>query len=1219
MKRTIRTMFGLGLMLLLAGAVPQALAVSATGGTITNYTDAGGTNWTANIFTNVGTTNLTVTSGGNVKVLVVGGGGGGGSGPANFGGGGGGGGGVIFTNILNLEAGIYDVVVGFGGPGGGTTGPTGNGTNGGYSALSNATFNLTAGGGGGGGYYGQSGLTGGTGATVGGSGGGHGRDGGNPGAAGATLGNGVSTFNNAGGAYNGNNWQSASGGGGAGQAGFQGGTDSGVHSGTYAQGGAGTNINIGGTNAWYAGGGGGTWATGGGTAPAGGIGGGGAGANGKPASGTAGTANTGGGGGGGDNALGGDGGAGIVIVSYLKDTSAPMIQNLDVSNVTTNGAVFNGYLVSTGISATTVYVLWGTNNGAISGGWANTNGWNPGDWTNGSFPGTNIGLTASQNYYYTYAASNATTNVMALSPQYLITGELNVQVSDPTGRVSALDLATFTVTRPASCTNAALVVNYALGGTATKVTDYAIGPVSGAVVIAQGQTSGSITVTPVFKVDAAKTVILTLTSGPYAIGTANSATATLAVVTAIDLIWTGNTDTNWNTTTTNWTNASGVAMAYADLDTVTFNDSCVRSNVNIVGTVGPGSILVTNATKPYIFSGGAISGACGLVKSGANTVFFNNGQLLYSGNTTIDGGLLEYDYNISSGSPANVGGSVTLNGGALRYQNYYGGNFMGNINDCFTVSSNGGTIGFECTSGSNASAGPTLTGTTTLNGNLAFVGNVTHTKFGGTITIANLVLNNSVTISNNTSRSDGGSGAYPDVALPTTNSAPAYTLTMAGTSGGGFRFTSLVSTGLNLSGLAINAPLFIDNSAYGSTFPYTDPFTRIVASGGQVTVGAGQTLTFNRCGYFAPSNIAWGAGSTLYFRGANGGNAENHFALNGTLQVGGAGNPSQFQIDLYRAGLGTDSGQTNSGIQVNNGGTLTVNMDQDNSFALFNANVALVDGAVVQHNFNWAKAGGFMRYGNTNTLTLGDGTGTPSSPGVVTVRGNQGADTNTFNIGWATNMTVNGLVKMTYANIATGAASYFNVGWSGGGNVAAALLAFKTTSGGTEFAPLTNSGGVAVVGPASGPVAILTNTATVSTAGAVGFYNAGPNNTRGNLGLLVVTNGGTLAFSTNGTVMASNVTFYADSTQAVTVVGTASNAIGYLKVTGTLTFNSGATLIGFSPARIKPVLGFWYVAEATTISNVPSFKGFSAVEIEPGNPQRLKVFEAVIGTVFSVW
>ena len=223
--------------------------------------------------------------------------------------------------------------------------------------------------------------------------------------------------------------------------------------------------------------------------------------------------------------------------------------------------------------------------------------------------------------------------------------------------------------------------------------------------------------------------------------------------------------------------------------------------------------------------------------------------------------------------------------------------------------------------------------------------------------------------------------------VPTTNSAPAYSLTLAGTSGGGFRFTSLVSTGLNLSGLAINAPLYIDNSAYGSTFPYTDPFTRIVANGGQVTVGAGQTLTFNRCGYFAPSNITWGAGSTLYFRGANGGNAESHFALNGTLQVGGAGNPAQFQIDLYRAGLGTDSGQTNSGIQVNNGGTLTVNLDSDNMNAIFNANVALLNGAVVQHVFNSAKVGGFMRYGNTNTLTLGDGTGTPSAPGVVTVLG----------------------------------------------------------------------------------------------------------------------------------------------------------------------------------------------------------------------------------------
>ena len=93
-----------------AGLAPRAEAVSATGGTVTNYYYRG-YNWTAHIFTNSGT--LTVSSGGDVEVLVVGGGGGGGSTI----GGGGGGGGYITTN-LTLTATPYTVTIGAGGAGG---------------------------------------------------------------------------------------------------------------------------------------------------------------------------------------------------------------------------------------------------------------------------------------------------------------------------------------------------------------------------------------------------------------------------------------------------------------------------------------------------------------------------------------------------------------------------------------------------------------------------------------------------------------------------------------------------------------------------------------------------------------------------------------------------------------------------------------------------------------------------------------------------------------------------------------------------------------------------------------------------------------------------------------------------------------------------------------------------------------------------------------------
>ena len=74
-------------LLLLAGLLgafaPRAAGVVATGGTVTNYTDANGKIWTAHIFTTnnvaTGDTNLVVTFGGTVDYLVIGGGGGGGA------------------------------------------------------------------------------------------------------------------------------------------------------------------------------------------------------------------------------------------------------------------------------------------------------------------------------------------------------------------------------------------------------------------------------------------------------------------------------------------------------------------------------------------------------------------------------------------------------------------------------------------------------------------------------------------------------------------------------------------------------------------------------------------------------------------------------------------------------------------------------------------------------------------------------------------------------------------------------------------------------------------------------------------------------------------------------------------------------------------------------------------------------------------------------------
>ncbi|MEI6973028.1 MAG: glycine-rich domain-containing protein, partial [bacterium] len=385
--------------LMLGAFVPRTEAqVSATGGTQRDYVYKGEIR-RALVFTTAGSNTLSVSSGGAANVLVVAGGGGGGAQV----GGGGGAGGFVESNNFTLATGDYWVQVGGGGAGATVNGVRGNtGTN---SFLTNGTSYVTAYGGGGGGYYGGTGNSGG-------SGGGGGN------AAGGSA-------SPAGQGNNGGNGGSFSGGGGGGAGSVGSNSISGDVGGA---GGIGKQSALGGpTNgsmSWYAGGGGGcsNGKRDANKAPilagAGGRGGGGNGRGDLENPPQDGTANTGGGGGGRrDTGSAGKGGSGIVIVDWITATGAPDIENRPVSGVTASSATFNGFLASTGSSQTAVYVLWGTNNGSLTGSsWANTNAV-PGTWTNASSPSITISsLSQGYVYYYTFAASNALTNATAIDP-----------------------------------------------------------------------------------------------------------------------------------------------------------------------------------------------------------------------------------------------------------------------------------------------------------------------------------------------------------------------------------------------------------------------------------------------------------------------------------------------------------------------------------------------------------------------------------------------------------------------------------------------------------------------------------------------------------------------------------------------------------------------------------------------------------------------------------
>jgi len=255
-------------------------------------TSSGG--YTIHTFNTSGT--LSPLSSLTASYLIVAGGGGGGLGR----GGGGGAGGLLSGSGVTIDTNSnYLVTVGSGGTG--STSSSSAGSSGSNSAFSMVTTTAVGGGGGGSAAAGP-GVTGGSGGGAGGAGSG------NTGASGTSgQGNagGNSVVNNAGG-----------GGGGSSSVGVAGSVAVG------GNGGNGTSSSISGSSASYAGGGGGgaggTGSPTAGTGQAGGGNGGGSTGNGSNA-----TANTGsGGGGGGDVAPrdGGNGGSGVVIISYAGAT-----------------------------------------------------------------------------------------------------------------------------------------------------------------------------------------------------------------------------------------------------------------------------------------------------------------------------------------------------------------------------------------------------------------------------------------------------------------------------------------------------------------------------------------------------------------------------------------------------------------------------------------------------------------------------------------------------------------------------------------------------------------------------------------------------------------------------------------------------------------------------------------------------------------------------------
>ena len=125
------------------------------------------------------------------------------------------------------------------------------------------------------------------------------------------------------------------------------------------------------------------------------------------------------------------------------------------------------------------------------------------------------------------------------------------------------------------------------------------------------------------------------------------------------LVWQGTNGSNWDLATTNWLNGS-VADQFYNLDLVQFDDTSTNGNVNLVGTLQPATVLVTNNLLNYTIGGGVLAGFTSLTKNGSGTLTLNSSNS-FSGGTIVNGGILQFINNYYAGGA----GAISLNGGTL--------------------------------------------------------------------------------------------------------------------------------------------------------------------------------------------------------------------------------------------------------------------------------------------------------------------------------------------------------------------------------------------------------------------------------------------------------------------------------------------------------------------------------------------------------------------------
>ncbi len=293
------------------------------------------------------------------------------------------------------------------------------------------------------------------------------------------------------------------------------------------------------------------------------------------------------------------------------------------------------------------------------------------------------------------------------------------------------------------------------------------------------------------------------------------------------LTWTGTDPVNptfWdNGVTTNWLAFKGTVdqapSAFHKADAVIFDDTGSSSTVNLVDSVIPGSVEVTNDAMNYAFTNaGGINGKLSFTKDGTGSLLLDNGGnsgVAIQGTFAINNGTVQVGNNDASGSISAAAGIV--NNSALVYERS------------------------DTTTNGSAISG---TGTLTQNGAgvLALSGNNTFT--GAVAVVQGTVKANSATALGDTNGATViSSGATLDVNGQSLGAEP---VIVSGTGVGGLG--AIVNTGPDITTALMNVTL-TGNTTFGGKGRWD-----IRGAGGQLATspsGSAYTLTKTATNYVA--------------------------------------------------------------------------------------------------------------------------------------------------------------------------------------------------------------------------------------------------------------------------------------------------------------------------------------------------------------------------------